>query len=83
MFHHRQACRLRRDDGNDATLLRERPTNSRAPDAFVKPSLGISGADLVLFLRSVEGKIHHSRLRFHVTHAMILCGDAVTIFNIM
>ena len=83
MFHHHQSCRLRRDDGNDATLLRKRPTNSRAPDAFVKPSLGISGADLVLFLRSVEGKIHHSRLRFHVTHAVILCGDAVTIFNFM
>jgi hypothetical protein len=59
MFHHRQACRLRRDDGSDATLLRKRPTNSRSPGAFVKPNVSLTGADLVLFLRLVEGTIRH------------------------
>jgi hypothetical protein len=48
-------CRLRRDDGADTTLLRERPTNSRASDVFVKPPASVGGADVVEFLYEIEG----------------------------
>ena len=55
MFQHNQMCRLRRDDGADTTLLRERPTNSRASDVFVKPPASVGGADVVEFLYEIEG----------------------------
>jgi hypothetical protein len=42
---------IRRDDGTDATLLRRRPTVSRAADAFVTPKLVITAADRLMFLK--------------------------------
>ena len=47
---------LFRDDGTDATLLRQRPTNSRSADAFVVPKVVISAADRLLFLDLVEAE---------------------------
>jgi hypothetical protein len=44
---------VRRDDGKDATLLRQRPTVSRGADAFVVPKLVITAADRLVFLKSV------------------------------
>jgi hypothetical protein len=47
---------LRRDDGADATLLRQRPTSSRSPDAFVVPKVVLSAADRLSFLEIVEAE---------------------------
>ena len=52
----RSVC-IKRDDGNDRTLLRVRPTCSRADDAFVTPHATIFASDRLVLLdtRLAEG----------------------------
>jgi hypothetical protein len=47
---------LRRDDGSDATLLRQRPTSSRAADAFVVPKVVLTAADRLTYLKTVSAE---------------------------
>ena len=70
MFQHRQMLQLRRNDGSDSTLLRNRPTNSRSDDAFVKPKLSLSSADSVAFLQTVEGQVQCLRCRIYLMISM-------------
>ncbi len=48
--------RVKRNDSSDRTLLRCRPTCSRSDDAFVVPSVSISGDDRLVLLRSVSAE---------------------------
>ena len=48
--------RLRRDDGADVTLLRQRPTSSRTADAFVTPKIVLTSADRLTFLQTVAAE---------------------------
>jgi serine/threonine protein kinase len=47
---------IRRDDGSDRTLLRVRPTNSRAEDAFVAPKVVIYDHDRLRLLQTVSAE---------------------------
>ena len=58
MSLNRQKLRVRRDDGTDATLLRQHPTKSRSADAFVSPLVSLSGDDRVEFLATIAGNAH-------------------------
>ena len=50
------AVRIKRDDGSDRTLLRSRPTNSRADDAFVTPKAPITGDDRLVLLETTSAE---------------------------
>ena len=47
---------IKRDDGSDRTLLRSRPTNSRADDAFVTPKVTVSGDDRLVLLQTATAE---------------------------
>ena len=47
---------IKRDDGSDRTLLRVRPTNSRADDAFVVPKVAITGDDRLQLLQNTAAE---------------------------
>jgi hypothetical protein len=58
------AVRIKRDDGCDQTLLRWRPTASRADDAFVTPKVPVTGSDrLVLLQTTLAERMSFSHVR--------------------